>query len=80
MSAVAAITVQAARGAFGYFNADQTDPVTLALTPIPSVGTALVFLARLVVAATVLFHRVGDLASVPLSVIVFVVLSAHDVV
>lgn len=40
----------------------------------------MVFLARLVVAATVLFHRVGDLASVPLSVIVFVVLSAHDVV
>ncbi|GAA0925793.1 hypothetical protein [Nonomuraea longicatena] len=59
---VAAITVQAARGTFSHFNADQNDPVTLALVPILTYGVMIVLIAQLVIAVTVLIQRTSDAA------------------
>ncbi|MFG2339755.1 hypothetical protein [Streptomyces yangpuensis] len=59
---VGAITVQAARGTFSHFNADRTDPVTLALVPILTFGVMVIVIAQLVLAAVVLFQRTGGAA------------------
>ncbi|KAA2251257.1 hypothetical protein F0L68_37760 [Solihabitans fulvus] len=59
---VGAITIQAARGTVSHFNANQNDPVTLALTPLLTLGVAVFFLAQLVIAALVLAQRTGDRA------------------
>ncbi|WP_327085429.1 hypothetical protein OIE66_24090 [Nonomuraea sp. NBC_01738] len=56
---VAAIAMQAARGTFSHFNTS-TDPLTLALTPIFSVGVGVLFLANLVIAVMVLVQRTTD--------------------
>ncbi|MFI9550922.1 hypothetical protein [Nonomuraea endophytica] len=56
---VAAITVQAARGTVSHFNADQTDPVTLALVPVLTYGVMIILITQLVVAVAVLFQRTG---------------------
>ncbi|MCD2468638.1 hypothetical protein ACIBG6_38925 [Streptomyces sp. NPDC050842] len=56
---VGAITLQAARGTFSHFNADQSDPVTLALVPILTLGVMIIVIAQLVVAVVVLIQRTG---------------------
>ncbi|GIH22875.1 hypothetical protein Aph01nite_11850 [Acrocarpospora phusangensis] len=56
---VAAITIQAARGTFSHFNADQTDPVTLALVPVLTYGVMIVLISQLIIAAVVLIQRTG---------------------
>lgn len=56
---VAAITVQAARGTISHFNADQSDPITLALVPILTLGVMVIVIAQLVVAIIVLMQRTG---------------------
>ncbi|MCX5381133.1 hypothetical protein [Streptomyces sp. NBC_00091] len=59
---VGAITVQAARGTFSHFNADQSDPVTLALVPLLSFGVLVIVIAQLVLAVVVLIQRTGGAA------------------
>ncbi len=59
---VGAITAQAARGTFSHFNADQADPVTLALVPLLTFGVMVIVIAQLVLAAVVLFQRTGGAA------------------
>ncbi|WP_205302860.1 hypothetical protein [Nonomuraea montanisoli] len=54
---VAAITIQAARGTFSHFNADQSDPVTLALVPVLTTGVMIVLITQLVIAVMVLVQR-----------------------
>ncbi|MFI6600567.1 hypothetical protein ACIBHX_30350 [Nonomuraea sp. NPDC050536] len=54
---VAAITTQAARGTFSHFNADQSDPITLALVPILTYGVMTVLIAQLIIAIMVLIQR-----------------------
>ncbi|MER6998579.1 hypothetical protein [Streptomyces sp. NPDC000410] len=56
---VGAITLQAARGTFSHFNADQGDPITLALVPVLSLGVMVIVIAQLVVAVVVLIQRTG---------------------
>ena len=57
---VGAITVQAARGTVSHFNADQTDSVTLALTPILTFGVMVIVIAQLVIGVVVLIQRTGS--------------------
>ncbi|WP_431926648.1 hypothetical protein [Nonomuraea jabiensis] len=59
---VGAITVQAARGTISHFNADQSDPVTLALVPVLTYGVMVILLTQLVVAVMVLVQRTADRA------------------
>ncbi|GLX19519.1 hypothetical protein [Streptomyces lavendulae] len=59
---VGAITVQAARGTFSHFNADQSDPVTRALVPVLTFGVMLIVIAQLVLAVVVLLQRGGGAA------------------
>ncbi|MFD5622232.1 hypothetical protein [Streptomyces yangpuensis] len=59
---VGAITAQAARGTFSHFNADRTDPVTLALVPLLTYGVMVIVIVQLVLAAVVLFQRTGGAA------------------
>ncbi|MFD5934457.1 hypothetical protein [Streptomyces sp. NPDC060333] len=59
---VGAITVQAARGTFSHFNADQTDPVTLALVPLLTFGVMVIVIAQLVLAIVVAIQRTGGAA------------------
>lgn len=59
---VGAITVQAARGTFSHFNADRTDPVTLALVPLLTFGVMVIVIAQLVLAVVVLIQRTGGAA------------------
>ncbi|MDP9869326.1 MULTISPECIES: hypothetical protein [Streptosporangium] len=56
---VGAITIQAARGTFSHFNADQTDAVTLALVPILTYGVMTILIAQLIIAIVVLTQRTG---------------------
>ncbi|MGW7482150.1 hypothetical protein ACWGH8_26555 [Nonomuraea muscovyensis] len=56
---VAAITVQAARGTISHFNANQNDPVTLALVPILTYGVMIILIAQLIIAIVVLIQRTG---------------------
>ncbi|MFF5210020.1 hypothetical protein [Streptosporangium sp. NPDC000396] len=56
---VGAITTQAARGTFSHFNADQTDPITLALVPILTYGVMIILIAQLIIAIMVLIQRSG---------------------
>ncbi|MFD9032964.1 hypothetical protein ACFVZW_17695 [Streptomyces sp. NPDC059567] len=56
---VGAITVQAARGTFSHFNADQTDPITLALVPILTFGVLVIVIAQLIIGVVVLRQRTG---------------------
>ncbi|WP_329622528.1 hypothetical protein OG357_20500 [Streptomyces sp. NBC_01255] len=57
---VGAITVQAARGTISHFNADQVDPVTLALTPVLTFGVMVIVIAQLVIGVVVLIQRTGS--------------------
>ncbi|GGU92269.1 hypothetical protein GCM10010211_68770 [Streptomyces albospinus] len=59
---VGAITVQAARGTISHFNADQTDPVTTALTPVLTFGVMVIVIAQLVIGVVVLIQRTGSAA------------------
>ncbi|MFE3451315.1 hypothetical protein ACFXJ8_20560 [Nonomuraea sp. NPDC059194] len=59
---VGAITIQAARGTFSHFNADQTDPVTLALVPILTFGVMIILITQLILAIVVLIQRTGGAA------------------
>ncbi|EFL12815.1 LOW QUALITY PROTEIN: predicted protein, partial [Streptomyces sp. C] len=59
---VGAITVQAARGTFSHFNADQSDPVTRALVPVLTFGVMVIVIAQLVLAVVVLLQRGGGAA------------------
>ncbi|GAA4101901.1 hypothetical protein [Nonomuraea soli] len=59
---VGAITAQAARGTFSHFNANQDDPITLALVPILTYGVMIILIAQLVLAGVVLLQRTGDAA------------------
>ncbi|GAA2653860.1 hypothetical protein GCM10010425_79770 [Streptomyces spororaveus] len=59
---VGAITAQAARGTFSHFNADQTDPITLALVPLLTFGVMVIVIAQLVLAVVVLIQRTGGAA------------------
>ncbi|MFI6325404.1 hypothetical protein ACIBG8_48350 [Nonomuraea sp. NPDC050556] len=59
---VGAITVQAARGTVSHFNADQSDPVTLALVPILTYGVMIILIAQLILAVVVLVQRTGGAA------------------
>ncbi|MBN6058121.1 hypothetical protein JYK22_39735, partial [Nonomuraea sp. RK-328] len=54
---VGAITAQAARGTFSHFNADQSDPVTLALVPVLTTGVMIVLIVQLIIAIMVLVQR-----------------------
>ncbi|MFI8497008.1 hypothetical protein ACIGFK_00545 [Streptomyces sp. NPDC085524] len=56
---VGAITVQAARGTISHFNADRSDPTTLALVPVLTLGVMVIVLAQLVVGIVVLVQRTG---------------------
>ncbi|WP_433248834.1 hypothetical protein ACQPYK_01245 [Streptosporangium sp. CA-135522] len=56
---VGAITVQAARGTFSHFNAEQTDPITLALVPILTFGVMIILITQLILAIVVLIQRTG---------------------
>ncbi|MFD7256240.1 hypothetical protein [Streptomyces sp. NPDC059874] len=56
---VGAITVQAARGTISHFNADQSDPTTLALVPILTLGVMVIVIAQLIVGVIVLIQRTG---------------------
>lgn len=56
---VAAITAQAARGTISHFNADQSDPVTLALVPILTYGVMIILITQLIIAIVVLIQRTG---------------------
>ncbi|MCX5606429.1 hypothetical protein OHB39_02280 [Streptomyces sp. NBC_00047] len=56
---VGAITLQAARGTFSHFNADRSDPVTLALVPVLTFGVLVITIAQLIVATAVLVQRTG---------------------
>ncbi|MER5319438.1 hypothetical protein [Streptosporangium roseum] len=56
---VAAITVQAARGTVSHFNANQDDPVTLALVPILTYGVMIILVAQLIIAVVLLIQRTG---------------------
>ncbi|MFD9621251.1 hypothetical protein ACFWB2_28780 [Streptomyces virginiae] len=59
---VGAITAQAARGTFSHFNADRTDPVTVALVPLLTFGVMVIVIAQLVLAVVVLIQRTGGAA------------------
>ncbi|MFI6907753.1 hypothetical protein ACIBKY_41275 [Nonomuraea sp. NPDC050394] len=59
---VGAITVQAARGTFSHFNADMTDPVTVALVPILTYGVMIILIAQLILGVVVLIQRTGGAA------------------
>jgi hypothetical protein len=59
---VAAITTQAARGTFSHFNANVSDPVTVAATQVFTYGVAALFLTQLAIVALFLFQRPGDRA------------------
>ncbi|MEJ8646050.1 hypothetical protein WKI68_42140 [Streptomyces sp. MS1.HAVA.3] len=59
---VGAITAQAARGTFSHFNADQTDPITLALVPLLTFGVMVIVIAQLILAIVVLIQRTGGAA------------------
>ncbi|WP_331730538.1 hypothetical protein OG859_41745 (plasmid) [Streptomyces sp. NBC_00048] len=59
---VGAITAQAARGTFSHFNADQADPVTLALVPLLTFGVMVIVIAQLILAVVVLIQRTGGAA------------------
>ncbi|GAA3181068.1 hypothetical protein [Nonomuraea roseoviolacea] len=54
---VGAITTQAARGTFSHFNADQSDPVTLALVPVLTTGVMTLLIVQLIIAVMVLAQR-----------------------
>ncbi|MGP3687766.1 hypothetical protein ACTVZO_24260 [Streptomyces sp. IBSNAI002] len=56
---VGAITLQAARGTFSHFNADRSDPVTLALVPVLTFGVLVITVAQLILGAVVLIQRTG---------------------
>ncbi|MFC4534920.1 hypothetical protein [Sphaerisporangium dianthi] len=56
---LAAIALQAGRGTFSHFNAG-TDPITLALAPIFSVGVGALFICNVVIAVLVLRRRDAD--------------------
>ncbi|MFJ8017210.1 hypothetical protein [Streptomyces sp. NPDC096339] len=56
---VGAITVQAARGTISHFNADRSDPITLALVPVLTLGVMVIVIAQLVVGIVVLVQRTG---------------------
>ncbi|MFD9410705.1 hypothetical protein ACFWBN_27310 [Streptomyces sp. NPDC059989] len=56
---VAAITLQAARGTFSHFNADQSDPITLALVPVLTLGVMVIVIAQLLISTVVLIQRTG---------------------
>ncbi|MFI6149893.1 hypothetical protein [Streptomyces sp. NPDC051109] len=56
---VGAVTVQAARGTISHFNADQADPITLALTPVLTLGVMVIVIAQLVLGVVVLIQRTG---------------------
>lgn len=57
---VGAITVQAARGTISHFNADQSDPITLALTPVLTFGVMVIVIAQLIIGVIVLIQRTGS--------------------
>lgn len=59
LAEIAAITVQAARGTFSHFNADQADPVTLAMVPVLTYGVLIIVLTQLVIAVIVLIQQNG---------------------
>lgn len=59
---VGAITAQAARGTFSHFNADQSDPVTLALVPVLTFGVMIILITQLILAVVVLIQRTGGAA------------------
>ncbi|MGW8779855.1 hypothetical protein ACWGNM_17610 [Streptomyces sp. NPDC055796] len=59
---VGAITAQAARGTFSHFNADRSDPVTLALVPLLTFGVMVIVIAQLILAVVVLIQRTGGAA------------------
>ncbi|MBG0831428.1 hypothetical protein HS041_27150 [Planomonospora sp. ID67723] len=57
---VGAIAIQAARGTISHFNADQSDPVTLALVPILTYGVMIILITQLIIAIVVLLqHTAG---------------------
>jgi hypothetical protein len=54
---VGVIATQAARGTFSHFNADQSDPVTLALVPFLTYGVMIILIAQLIIGIMVLIQR-----------------------
>ncbi|MCX5194228.1 hypothetical protein OOK31_10025 [Streptomyces sp. NBC_00249] len=63
LAEVGAITAQAARGTFSHFNASGADAVTLALTPVLSLGVMILVVAQLIIAIVVLLQRTGGAAA-----------------